>query len=552
MSSRNKIVNGAATAFVLALGLCLSAGAGFAADKKAAEKKPNILVIWGDDIGHDNISAYNRGMLDYDTPNIDRIANEGALFTDHYAQQSCTAGRASFALGQNPFRTGLLTIGMPGSPHGVRAEDPTIGELLKNYGYINGQFGKNHLGDLNQYLPTVRGFDEFYGNLYHLNAEEEPENPDYPKTFEGEDFKKKFGPRGMLDCVATKKFDKTEEPRWGVVGKQKCKDTGPLTIERMKTVEKEVTAKALDFMERAVKRNKESENDEPFFMWVNSTRGHVWVHLSDEQDGKTGKGMFPDAMDELDWETGQLLDKLDELGVADNTIVLWSTDNGTEIFTGPEMGGMHAFRGEKGLTTEGGFRVPQLMRWPGKVKPGTIINDITSHIDWIPTLLAAANGGEDTGIQEKLKKGRFKADGKKFKAHLDGYNQLPLLTGQVPKGQGPRQEIYYFDAAGDLNAVRWQKWKISFTEMSGALPTAWKHSPSWPIITNLRLDPYERWQDQSRMVLHWYGKRMFLMAPAQTLVARQMESLKEFPPARGSSLSLGKLFDSIQFEAAGQ
>jgi len=216
------------------------------------------------------------------------------------------------------------------------------------------------------------------------------------------------------------------------------------------------------------------------------------------------------------------------------------------------MGGMHAFRGEKGLTTEGGFRVPQLMRWPGKVKPGTIINDITSHIDWIPTLLAAANGGEDTGIQEKLKKGRFKADGKKFKAHLDGYNQLPLLTGQVPKGQGPRQEIYYFDAAGDLNAVRWQKWKISFTEMSGALPTAWKHSPSWPIITNLRLDPYERWQDQSRMVLHWYGKRMFLMGPAQTLVARQMESLKEFPPARGSSLSLGKLFDSIQFEAAGQ
>jgi len=552
MSSRNRIMSGAATALLLTLGILLSAGAGYAADKKAAEKKPNILVIWGDDIGHDNISAYNRGMLDYDTPNIDRIANEGALFTDHYAQQSCTAGRASFALGQNPFRTGLLTIGMPGSPHGVRAEDPTIGELLKNYGYINGQFGKNHLGDLNKYLPTVRGFDEFYGNLYHLNAEEEPENPDYPKTFEGEDFKKMFGPRGMLDCVATKKFDKTDEPRWGVVGKQKCKDTGPLTIKRMKTVEKEVTAKALDFMERAVKRNKESENDEPFFMWVNSTRGHVWVHLSDEQDGKTGKGMFPDAMDELDWETGQLLDKLDELGIADNTIVLWSTDNGTEIFTGPEMGGMHAFRGEKGLTTEGGFRVPQLMRWPGKVKPGTIINDITSHIDWIPTLLAAANGGEDTGIQEKLKKGRFKADGKKFKAHLDGYNQLPLLTGQVPKGQGPRQEIYYFDAAGDLNAVRWQKWKISFTEMSGALPTAWKHSPSWPIITNLRLDPYERWQDQSRMVLHWYGKRMFLMGPAQTLVARQMESLKEFPPARGSSLSLGKLFDSIQFEAAGQ
>jgi arylsulfatase len=531
----------------LLCGLCLFAGAAYGADKK-----PNILVIWGDDIGHDNISAYNRGMLDYDTPNIDRIANEGALFTDHYAQQSCTAGRASFALGQNPFRTGLLTIGMPGSDHGVRKEDPTIGELLKNYGYINGQFGKNHLGDLNKYLPTVRGFDEFYGNLYHLNAEEEPENRDYPKEFYGEDFKKKFGPRGMLDCKATNSFDKTDEPRWGVVGKQKCKDTGPLTVKRMKTVEKEVTAKAVDFMERAVKRNKASSKDEPFFMWVNSTRGHVWVHLSEEQDGKTGKGVFPDAMNELDWATGVLLDKLDELGIADNTIVLWSTDNGTEIFSGPNMGGMHAFRGEKGLTTEGGFRVPQLVRWPGHIKPGTIINDITSHIDWIPTLLAAANGGKDTGIQAKLKKGGFKADGKTFKAHLDGYNQLDLLTGKTPKGQGPRQELFYFDAGGSLNAVRWGKWKISFTEMSGDLSTAWKKSPSWPLITNLRLDPYERFQDQTKMYLKWYGDRMFLMAPAVTLVAKQMKSLEEFPPARGSSLSLGQLFDSIKYAHPGQ
>lgn len=304
-------------------------------------------MIWGDDIGHDNLSAYNRGMLDYHTPNIDRIATEGAIFTDHYAQQSCTAGRASFALGQNPFRTGLLTIGMPGTDHGVRPEDPTIAELLKNYGYQTGQFGKNHLGDLNKYLPTVRGFDEFFGNLYHLNAEEEPENPDYPEMFNGKSFKEQFGPRGVLDCVAMEEFDNTEEPRWGVVGKQKCKDTGPLTIERMKTIEKEVLAKAVDFMERAVKHNQESAEDEPFFIWFNSTRGHVWVHLSEEQDGKTGKGMFPDAIDELDWETGALLDKLEELGVADNTIVLWSTDNGAEIFTGPEMGGMHAFRGKK-------------------------------------------------------------------------------------------------------------------------------------------------------------------------------------------------------------
>jgi len=515
----------------------------------AETQKPNILVIWGDDIGHDNISAYNRGMLDYDTPNIDRIANEGALFTDHYAQQSCTAGRASFALGQNPFRTGLLTIGMPGTDHGVRPADPTIGELLKNYGYQTGQFGKNHLGDLNKYLPTVRGFDRFYGNLYHLNAEEEPENPDYPKEFLGKSFKEQFGPRGVLDCVATDAFDKTDEPRWGVVGKQKCTDTGPLTIERMKTVEKEITAKAVEWLEGAVKNNKESGGNKPFFMWFNSTRGHVWVHLSKEQDGKTGKGMFPDAMDELDWETGVLLDKLDELGVSDNTIVLFSTDNGAEIFTGPDMGGMHAFRGEKGLTTEGGFRVPQLIRWPGKIKPGTIYNGITSHIDWMPTLLAAANGGEDSGIHENLKKGGFKADGKTFKAHLDGYNLVPYLTG---KAEDPREEIYYFDADGHLNAVRWQKWKFNFTLMSGALPTAWKKSPSWPIITNLRLDPYERWQDQSDMYVHWWGKHMFLMGAAQTLVAKELQSLKDFPPARGSSLSLGDLFAKIQYASPGQ
>jgi arylsulfatase len=523
----------------------------FAAAPVLAAKKPNIIMIFGDDIGHDNLSVYNRGMLDYHTPNLDRLAKEGALFTDHYGQQSCTAGRAAFALGQVPFRTGLLTIGMPGVDHGVRIEDPTIGELLKNYGYQTGQFGKNHLGDLNKYLPTVRGFDRFYGNLYHLNAEEEPENYDYPKTFLGKSFKERFGPRGVLDCVATDTFDKTVQPRWGVVGKQKCKDTGPLYSERMKTFEKEeITPQALKWMEEAVARNKASAKDEPFFMWFNSTRGHVWVHLSKEQYKKTGKGIFPDAMDELDWETGQLLDKLDELGIADNTIIMFSSDNGAEIFTSPNMGGMHAFRGEKGLTTEGGFRVPMVMRWPGKVKAGSIFNDITSHIDWMPTLLAAANGGVDTGIQEALKKGGFKADGKTFKAHLDGYNLLPYITGQVD--ESPRNELFYFDAGGDLNAVRWGKWKISFTEMSGNLPTAWKKSPSWPVITNLRLDPYERFQDQSEMYIHWFGKRMYLIGPAQALVAQQMKSLEEFPPARGSSLSLGKLFDRIKFAQPGQ
>jgi arylsulfatase len=525
----------------LLFGLCLFAGAAY-----AQNKKPNIVVIFGDDIGQDNVSAYHRGLLGNRTPNIDRIAKEGAIFTDAYAQQSCTAGRAAFILGQNPFRTGLLTIGMPGSPHGVREADPTTGELLKNYDYINGQFGKNHLGDLNKYLPTVRGFDEFFGNLYHLNAEEEPENPDYPKD---PAFRKKYGPRGVMDCVATDTFDNTVEPRWGVVGKQKCKDTGPLTKKRMLNVEEEFSKRALDFMERAVAKNKASEKDEPFFMWLNSTRGHVWIHLSEKYDNKTGNGMFADAMAELDDVTGAVLDKLDELGVADNTIVIWTTDNGTEIMTGPDMSGMHPFKGEKGLTLEGGFRVPLLVRWPGKIKPGIVINDIVSHIDWMPTLLAAANGGEDTGIQEKLKKGGFKADGKTFKAHLDGFNQMDLLTG---KGKGARDHLFYFDAGGDLNAVRWGDWKIMFTDMYGNLATAWKKSPSWPYITNLRRDPYERFYEHGEMYLRWYGSRMFLMAPAQDLVAQQLASLKEFPPARGSSLSLGKLFEQIQFARPGQ
>jgi arylsulfatase len=439
---------------------------------------------------------------------------------------------------------------MPGSDHGVRAEDPTLAELLQNYGYINGQFGKNHLGDMNKYLPTARGFHEFFGNLYHLNAEEEPENPDYPQEFGGEDFRARFGPRGVLDCVATETFDDTDEPRWGVVGMQRCTDTGPLTIERMRTHDEEVRDHALDFMERAVDRNRQSTEDEPFFMWVNSTRGHVWIHLSEEYDGKTGHGMFADAMAQLDDMTGALLDKLDELGVAENTIVLWSTDNGAEIFTGPEQGGMHPFKGEKGLTLEGGFRVPQLARWPGHIEPGTIINDITSHIDWMPTLLAAANGGVDTDIQAALRsEAGYEAAGKTFRAYLDGFNQLPLLTGEGP---GARDHLFYFDAMGELNAVRWNKWKIAFTDMSGALNTAYTQSPSWPWITNLRIDPYERFYTQGEMYLRWYGARMFLMAPAQTLVGQQLQSLQEFPPARGSSLSLGELFDRIQYAAPSQ
>ncbi len=517
----------------LLFGFGLSAGA---AD--TPNKKPNVLVIWGDDIGQDNISAYHRGLMASRTPNIDRIAKEGALFTDHYGQQSCTAGRAAFMLGQNPFRTGLLTIGMPGAKHGVRAQDPTIVELLKPYGYITGQFGKNHLGDRNEYLPTVHGMDEFYGNLYHLNAEEEPENADYPKD---PAFRKKYGPRGVMDCVATDTFDKTDEPRWGVVGKQKCKDSGPLTKKRMETIEEDLLARSLDFMERAVKKNKASEKDEPFFLWHVSTRNHVWIHLSEKYKNKTGNGIFADGMAELDDVTGALLDKLDELGVADNTIVIFSTDNGAEIFTCPQ-GGNHPWRGEKGLTNEGGFRIPQLVRWPGKIKPGTIINDVFSAEDWMPTLLAAANGGKDTDIQARLKKGGVKADGKTFKAHLDGYNQMDLLTG---KGPGTRKEIFYFSGDGDLNAIRVGEWKVIFTEMWGNLPTAWHKTPSWPLIVNLRRDPYEKFVYESSMYFKWWADRMYMLVPAQEVVGKQLATLKEFPPARGSSLSLGKLMDRM-------
>jgi arylsulfatase len=524
---------------VIALVACVVATVAFTSEAKAQAKKPNILVIWGDDLGQDNISAYHRGLMGNRTPNIDRIAKEGALFTDMYAQQSCTAGRASFMLGQNPFRTGLLTIGMPGAKHGVRAQDPGIAELLKPYGYVCGQFGKNHLGDRNEYLPTVHGFDEFYGNLYHLNAEEEPENPDYPKD---PAFRAKFGPRGVLDCVATDVHDPTDQPRWGVVGKQKIKDTGPLTVERMRNVEEDLLNRSLDFIERQAKADK------PFFCWHVSTRCHVWIHLNEKYKNKTGQGVFADGMAELDDVTGKLLDKLDELKIADNTIVIFSTDNGAEIFTWPQ-GGAHPFKGEKGLTSEGGFRVPQLVRWPGKIKPGTIINDIFSQEDWLPTLLAAANGGVDTDIQAKLKKGGVKADGKTFKAHLDGFNQMDLLTG---KGPGKRNEIFYFSADGDLCAIRVGDWKVNFTEMSGNLPTAWKKSPSWPVIGNLRQDPYERYHGESSMFLKWYADRMFLLAPAQAAVAAKLQSLQEFPPARGSSLSLGKILDQIQYAKPGQ
>jgi arylsulfatase len=500
-----------------------------------AQDKPNILIIWGDDIGVDNISAYHRGMMGGRTPNIDRISDEGILFTDYYAQQSCTAGRASFILGQNPFRTGLLTIGMPGAEQGIQAKDPTIAELLKPMGYATAQIGKNHLGDRNEYLPTVHGFDEFYGNLYHLNAEEEPEDPDYPKD---PAFAARFGPRGLLDCVATDIDDPTVDPRWGRVGKQEIKDTGPLTRERMETVEEDLLSRSLAFIEKSHAAGK------PFFLWHNSTRNHVWIRLSDEWKDKSGYGIFADGMMELDYVVGELLDKLDELGIADNTIVLFSTDNGAEVFTWPE-GGNHPFKGEKGSTWEGGFRVPAVVRWPAKFPKGTIINEIFSHQDWLPTILAAAG---EPNVKEELLTG-YQAGDTTFTAHLDGYNQMDLLTG---KGPGKRQEILYFDAAGNMNALRYGDWKLIFTMMEGALPESYRKSPAWPKIISLRQDPYERFLFESDMYVRWWADKMWAMVPAQVIVGRYLETLKEFPPTRGSSLSVDQVLKQLQTQEARQ
>ena len=482
----------------------------------AKTDKPNILVIWGDDVGMWNISAYHNGMMGGTTPNIDRIADEGAMFTDHYAQQSCTAGRASFIMGQHPFRTGLLTIGMPGAKQGINAADPTIAEMLKPMGYATGQFGKNHLGDLDEFLPTNHGFDEFFGNLYHLNAEEEPESYYYPKDPE---FHKKFAPRGVLHSYADGKIE----------------DTGPLTKKRMETADTEFIGAAVKFLEKSVK------DDKPFFIWLNSTRTHVWTHLSPEWDGSTGYGLYADAMNELDHGVGIMLDKLDELGVSDNTIVIFSTDNGAETFTFPD-GGTIPFRGEKGTTWEGGFRVPAMVRWPGHIKAGTVINDIFSHEDWFPTLLAAAG---DTNVKKDLLKGK-RVGSKKFKAHLDGYNQLPLLTGQVKKGEGARKEIFYFDAGGNLNALRYQDWKVHFSIMEGAINEAYRKTPSWPLLINLRNDPFERSPESSMYIKDYYAPNMWMFVPAQAYVGQFLASFKDFPPRKGGSLGIDKVVLQLQ------
>ena len=411
-----------------------------------ATDKPNILILWGDDIGWWNISFNSRGQMGYRTPNIDRVGNEGVVFTDYYGQQSCTAGRAAFITGQNPLRTGLTKVGMPGADLGLRPEDPTIAEMLKPLGYATGQFGKNHLGDKNEFLPTVHGFDEFFGNLYHLNAEEEPELPDYPKDPK---FKAAFGPRGVLHCKATDTVSTLpDDPRFGPVGKQTIEDTGPLTRKRMETIEDDLLARSLDFIDRA------HAADKPFLLWHNTTRMHVWTRLSERWRDKTKFGLYADGMQELDWVVGELLAKLDKLGIADNTIVIFTTDNGAEKFSWPD-GGTSPFRGEKGLGWEGGFRAPFLIRWPGQIQPGQVLNGIFSLEDVVPTVMAAI-GVPD--IKEKLLSG-YQAGAKHFHVHLDGYNQLPYLTRG--SDDSPRKEFFYY-GEHDLYAIRYQDWKIHF------------------------------------------------------------------------------------------
>lgn len=498
------------------------------ADQSAGKgKKPNIIMIMADDVGVWNLSAYHRGMMGGSTPNIDRLAKEGALFTDYYGQQSCTAGRAAFITGQTPFRTGLLKVGLPAAKQGLQDSDPTIAELLKPLGYATAQIGKNHLGDRNEYLPTVHGFDEFHGILYHLNAMEEPYDGEYPKDPK---FHEMFGPRNILHTHATDVDDADTDPRWGRVGKQKIEDGGPLppgpgldpaAKVNMEDVDAELVRLSLDFIDRSVKEDK------PFFLWHNSTRCHVWTHLGPKWKDKSGFGLFADAMMELDWIVGELLKKLDDLGIADETIVMFTSDNGAEVFSWPD-GGNHPFRGEKGTVYEGGFRVPMIAKWPGVIEPGVIVNDIMAAEDWLPTLLDAA-GVPD--IKEKLLTGH-KAGDKTFKNHLDGYNFRPFFEGA--EKEGPRAEFFYFSDNADLMAVRYKAWKITFKTIVGNLFTGKEDSTNVPIVTNLRQDPWERYQTEGLLYGKWWGEKLWTLMPASGIVAKFLGTFKEFPPSQAS------------------
>jgi len=513
------------------LGFLSGITAAIAAHPASADaKKPNIVIIWGDDIGQSNLSAYTKGLMGYRTPNIDSIANDGVIFTDYYGEQSCTAGRSAFITGQSVFRTGLSKVGLPGADLGLRKEDPTIAEMLKTQGYATGQFGKNHLGDRDEMLPTAHGFDEFYGNLYHLNAEEEPELPDYPKADDPEfpNFRKNFAPRGVIHSFA--------QPD----GTQKIEDTGPLTRKRMETIDDDIAARSADFLDKQVKTGK------PVFLWVNFTHMHFRTHVKPESLGQSGRfmGPYPDAMIDHDKNVGTVLDKIKALGITDNTIVMYSTDNGPHMNSWPDAA-MTPFRNEKNSNWEGAYRVPAMVRWPGKIKSGSVSNEIVSHLDWMPTLLAAAG---DADISNKLLTG-FKAGSTTYKVHLDGYNLLPCLTGEDKKC--PRKEFMYFSDDGDLTGLRYDNFKFVFMEQRarGTLQV-WAEpftALRVPKIFNLRLDPYERASDTSNTYFDWVLDHAFMLVPAQRFVAQYMATFKDYPPRqKAASFTIGDALKKLQ------
>jgi len=522
---------------MIAIAIALTALFAMAVGPAEAQKKPNIVIIWGDDIGQSDISAYSMGLMGFRTPNIDRVAKEGMIFTDFYAEQSCTAGRASFITGQSGLRTGLTKVGLPGATLGLQKEDPTIAELLKPLGYATGQFGKNHLGDRNEYLPTVHGFDEFYGNLYHLNAEEEPELPDYPKD---PAFRAKYGPRGVMDCKASSTDDQTVDPRFGKIGRQVCTDTGPLTKKRMETIDDDIANRAVDFIQRQNKAGK------PVFVWVNFTHMHLRTHPKPESIGQAGRWQSPyhDTMIDHDKNVGTVLKVLDDLGIADNTFVMYSTDNGPHMNSWPD-GAMTPFRNEKNSNWEGAYRVPAMVRWPGKIKPGSVSNQIVAHLDWLPTFLAVAG---DTQVKDKLLKG-YKVGNMTYKVHLDGDNLVPYLTGQVEKS--PRETFLYINDDQQLTGLRYDNWKLVFMEQRApGTMLIWANPFTTlrvPKLFNLRTDPYERADITSNTYYDWFLDHAFLLVPAQDYVGQFLMTFKEYPQRqKAASFNMDEVLQKLK------
>lgn len=514
-----------------------AAAPGSAAAPLAAstQKAPNFIVIMGDDIGWFNIGAYHQGIMAGRTPNLDRLATEGLRFTDYYAEASCTAGRANFITGELPIRTGLTTVGQAGAKIGMPAEAPTIATVLKSLGYATGQFGKNHLGDRNPFLPTLHGFDEFFGYLYHLDAMEDPCHPNYPQNL-----KATVGPRNMLHTWATDVDDPTEDPRWGKVGKQKIEDAGELCPERMKTVDDEILAKTFAFMDKAKQEGK------PFFIWLNPTRMHVVTHLSDKyekmRNSENGWSIEEAGMAQLDDIVGAVMQKVKDEGIDGDTLIAFTTDNGTENFTWPD-GGQTPFAAGKGTVMEGGFRVPMLVRWPGKIPAGKVENEVVSGLDWFPTLVAAAG---DPNIADELKVGKQIGD-RNYKVYLDGFNQMDLFTG---KGPSKRNEIYYF-AETTLGAVRIGDYKYRFIDQ----PNGWLGATvkvDWPILVNLRLDPFERTGLQGSLFYKdWFIYEFWRFVFVQQEIAKYAQTFLEYPPIqKGASFNLEQLKEELEKKAA--